>query len=185
MSVVARMSAAEYLATPECRPRHTELIDGTVVMNEPTLRHTRAQGKLLFVLTAWVHGAPGRGEVGIPTDVRIDDANVVAPDLWWTSDEHRPPPEALSLARVPDLVVEVRSPSTWARDLSVKLPLYEAAGVAEAWYVDTEARTVLVFRRSEPTSPVYDVTLEVDAGDELISPQLPGFATPVAAIFEH
>ena len=36
MAVAATdMSAADYLATPESWPEHTELIDGTVVVGEP------------------------------------------------------------------------------------------------------------------------------------------------------
>ncbi len=137
----SRMSAAEYLATPEDRPRHTELINGVVVLNEPKLTHARPQKKILVAL-----------------------------DL---------------LGRLPDLVVEVHSPSMWARDLKVKLPAYESAGVAEAWFVDTEARTVLVFRRSTPVSATFAVAAELGAEGELTSPLLPGFAMLVGSIFER
>lgn len=180
---VRRMSAAEYLATHESRPRHTELIDGTVVVNEPKLPHSRLQGELYFRLRRWTGDGDDRGYVSMPADVVVDDSTVVAPDVWWVSEARRPADDQLDLLGVPDLVVEIRSPSTWARDLAVKLPHYEAAGVTEAWYVDSEARTVLVFRRSQAGAPRFDVTLELGAGDELTSPQLEGFALPVAAIF--
>lgn len=40
MAVAVRlMTAAEYLAAPEDRPRFTELVNGTVVVHEPTLPH--------------------------------------------------------------------------------------------------------------------------------------------------
>jgi Uma2 family endonuclease len=181
----SRMSAAEYLATPEDRPRHTELINGVVVVHEPKLTHTRPQTKILVALAKWTEVAPDRGEAGVPVDVPIDDRNVFAPDVWWVSEEHRPTTEQDLLDRVPDLVVEVRSPSTWARDLKVKLPAYEAAGVAEAWFVDTEARTVLVFRRSTPASATFDMAAELGADEELTSPLLPGFALLVGSIFER
>ncbi|MEJ7846452.1 MAG: Uma2 family endonuclease [Acidimicrobiales bacterium] len=182
---VTRMSADEYLAGPETRPGTTELVNGTVVVNEPELAHVHAQGEVFFALSAWSRTAPGRGLVSFPADVRIDDANVFAPDVWWLRDDRRPAPEARRLDGVPDLVVEVRSPSTWSRDLTVKLAAYEAKGAAEAWYVDTAARTVLVFRRSTAAATTFDERIEVAGDDALTSPMLPGFALRIGAIFER
>ena len=179
------MSASEYLATADSRPRHTELIDGTVVVHEPKMPHARAQTKLIHLLYSWIDAGEGRGYVSVPTDIVVDDRNVYAPDVWWVGEHRRPEADQLDLGGVPDLVVEIRSPSTWARDLSVKLPAYEAAGVPEAWFVDTEARSVLVFRRSSADSPTFDVTTEVDAEGELTSPLLGGFAVRVGSIFER
>lgn len=179
----APMSAAAYLATPESRPEHTELIAGNVVVNEPKLPHARVQLNVAHHLRTWVDGAAGRGYVGLPTDVLIDDRNVFAPDLWWVGEHRAPTEDQLDLDGVPDLVVEIRSSSTWSWDLSVKLSAYEATGVAEAWYVDTEARSVLVFRRSHPGVATFDVAVEVTGDDELTSPLLPGFSLALGAIF--
>lgn len=185
MAVAVRpMTAAEYLATPEDRPRFTELINGTIVMHQPTLPHGTAQRRLVVALTIWADAQGGRGFVALPADITVDDHNVFAPDLWWVREGRRPAAGALYLDGVPDLVVEVRSPSTWARDLGVKLPAYEAAGVAEAWYVDTEARTVLVFRRSGRDRPAFDETTELTTDDALTSPLLAGFTMAVGSIFE-
>ncbi len=180
---VGRMSAQDYLATPESRPRHTELIDGTVVVSEPRLPHARVQTELVYRLRLWIDGGEGRGYVSMPSDIVIDETNVFAPDVWWVGEHRRPTLDQLDLEGLPDLVVEIRSPSTWARDLGVKLPRYEAAGVPEAWFVDTEARTVLVFRRSQPDAAEFDVALEVGVEQELTSPLLDGFVLRVGAIF--
>ncbi|MBA2497465.1 MAG: Uma2 family endonuclease [Acidimicrobiia bacterium] len=185
MAVAVRpLTAAEYLATPEDRPRFTELINGMIVVHEPNLPHGVAQRQLVVALTIWTRAAPGRGFVALPADITVDDHNVFAPDLWWVGEGRRPAAGDLYLDGVPDLVVEVRSPSTWARDLGTKLPAYEAAGVAEAWYVDTEAQTVLVFRRSHAGSATFDVTVELTADDDLTSPLLPGFRMTVGSILE-
>jgi Uma2 family endonuclease len=181
---VSPMTAAEYLATPEDRPRHTELINGMVVVSEPKLPHARAQANLLYRLRRWTDTEPGRGYVALPADIPIDDENVFAPDLWWVGEQRRPVPGQLDLDGLPDLVVEIRSPSTWARDLGIKRPAYETVGVLEAWYVDTEARTVLVFRRSTPAGTFFDVNVELGSDDNLTSPLLDGFALRVDSIFE-
>lgn len=180
---VDSMTAADYLATPEGRPGSEELICGTVVVNEPQLIHMRAQQEVHFALMTCVRAGRARGMVGLPADVRIDDSNVFAPDVWWVAEERKPGPGSRLLDGVPDLVVEVRSPSTWARDLGVKLPAYEAARVPEAWFVDTAARSVLVFRRSGAVTPTFDIRFEVSAEDDLVSPMLSDFTLNVATLF--
>lgn len=45
---------------------------------------------------------------------------------------------------LPDLLVEILSPSTSQRDRTLKLSLYELRGVPEYWVVDTEDRAVEV-----------------------------------------
>ena len=84
---------------------------------------------------------------------------------------------------VPDVAVEVRSPSTWRFDVGAKKANYESHGVAELWLVDTAADVVLVFRRSTAKAPHFDVSLELTASDTLSSPLLPGFSLPVGEIF--
>lgn len=140
---------------------------------------------MVYRLRLWIEADPGRGYVSTPADMVVDEYNVFAPDVWWVSEHRRPQDGQLDLAGLPDLVVEIRSPSTWARDLGVKLPAYEAAGVAEAWYVDTEARTVMVFRRSDAASAHFGVVAEVTVEEILTSPLLEGFALRVGSIFGH
>lgn len=180
---VSSMTAAEYLATPESRPEHTELINGTVIVNEPRIPHARVQLKIAYRIERWIEQGERRGYVGLRTDIRINDRNVFAPDVWWVGEDRRPALDQSYLAGQPDLVVEIRSPSTWARDLSVKLPAYEATAVAEAWFVDTVAATVMVFRRSRPDVEAFDVRLEVGSDEQLTSPLLPGFTLALPEVF--
>ena len=84
---------------------------------------------------------------------------------------------------MPDLAIEVRSPSTWRYDIGAKKGGYEAYGLPELWLVDTAAEAVLVFRRSDPSARVFDVALELERDGELRSSLLPGFALAVAKLF--
>jgi Uma2 family endonuclease len=84
---------------------------------------------------------------------------------------------------VPDLVVEIRSPSTWRCDIGVKKANYERHGARELWLVDTAADVVFVFRRSRARAPRFDVSVDLGAGETLTSPLLPGFALAVGEIF--
>jgi Uma2 family endonuclease len=170
------ISAEQYFELADQLPRHTELIDGEIVVSEPTRLHQEVLGRIYRRLADWVDATPGRGETGIPVNVVLDDHNVFAPDVWWTSEEHRQPIEEPNLIGPPDLAIEVRSPSTWRYDLMVKRATYERHGLAELWLVDTPARRVLVFRRSSPDASGFDVYQEVEESETLTSPLLLGEA---------
>jgi Uma2 family endonuclease len=182
MSLATGLTADEFL-TRDDWPRGSQLIAGEVIVNQPALPHQLILGRLHARLLAWAEAEPGRGLPGLSVDLRMSPADVYAPDLWWVREERRPPPGALALDGLPDLVVEVRSPSTWRYDTGVKRFLYEERGVAELWLVDNQARQVLVSRRSSPASATFDETVELPDDSSLTSPLLPGFALPLASLF--
>jgi Uma2 family endonuclease len=174
------MTAAEYIALP-VDDRWRELIDGVVVVNDPLPIHAIIQVRLGAALQNWIDAATGRGFAATPTDVDIDEHNVFASDLLWVA-HLRSARERLP--KIPDLCVEIRSPSTWRYDVGTKLGHYRDAGLKELWLVDTIAESVIVQRRSKPGAPDFDVALELRGDEQLTSPQLPGFALRVADIFE-
>jgi Uma2 family endonuclease len=176
------MTADEFLAL-EPNERWRELIDGVVVVNEPSWMHNRRHSRLCFALETWVRGGPARGQVGLPADVALDERNVYAPDLLWYREGRAPQLTDLSPYPIPDLAVEIRSPSTWRYDIGVKKATYERHGVAELWLVDTAADVVLVFRRSAAEAPEFDTSEELGTDATLTSPLLPGFAVHVAEVF--
>lgn len=178
------MTAEEFLARPErTSATRSELIDGELVTSEPTWNHNNAQMAIASALQVWSRSASSRGRAGLPLDVQFDDDNVYVPDVVWYREGRVPPRDAPPPYPVPDLAVEVRSPSTWRFNIGLKKDIYERDGVAELWLVDTAADVVLVFRRSTPEAPRFDVALELDSGETLTSPLLPGFALAVSEVF--
>ncbi|MGI8460723.1 MAG: Uma2 family endonuclease [Solirubrobacterales bacterium] len=182
MSVAQQMTAQEYLATTFAE-RWVELIDGEVVVNEPRWNHARVVSTLLFELTQWTRGAEGRGAASVPIDVLLDDRNVYAPDILWYASARAPNDDSPWPYSIPDLAIEVRSPSTWRYDVGAKKSAYERHGLPELWLVDTEAEALLVFRRSAPPTASFDVSIEVGHGELIASPQLPAFSLAVHALF--
>jgi Uma2 family endonuclease len=178
------MDADTFLARPESISPREELIDGRLVVSEPRPLHQLVTVELLVALRRWIDAAPGRGVVVLPIDLRISDLTVLVPDLLWYADPGRIA-DAPAQLQPPDLVVEVRSPSTWDRDLGVKSERYAGWAVKELWLVDPEARTVLVRRRSEPRAPRFDRELALGRKDTLASPLLPGFALRVRDVFDR
>lgn len=180
--VAQRMTADEYLAIPFDEQR-TQLIEGEVVVTECGNLHQVVLLALLRALDAWASEAPGRGRISLPLDVKLDERNVFCPDLMWYVEGRAPARHADRPYALPDIAVEVRSPSTWRFDIGAKKAAYERVGLKELWLVDTSADVVLVFGRCSARSTSFDETLELAAEDELTSPLLPGFALALGALF--
>jgi Uma2 family endonuclease len=182
MSTATRMTAEEYFAV-SVEGDMTQLVDGVMIVNDPRFLHNLSQVMVLTELTNWIRAAPRRGFASTPSSVVVDEHNVFSPDVLWVSEDRVPAHFDEAFEGLPDLAVEVRSPSTWRYDIGKKRAAYERAGLPELWLVDTASRTVLVCRRSEKDVPVFDVELELSEADELTSRQLPGFSMPVERVF--
>lgn len=178
-----RMTVAEFMAIPEDEPGHWELVEGEVVVNFPTGAHQRAIENLLFALGLWRRAEPGRGQTILEVDTAAGRGSILGPDIQWYSEGRELNDMFLSPQPLGDLVVEVRSPSTWAVDVGRKRAIYEREGVPELWLVDPFSCTVLVFARTAPIAPTFDRVREVGCDETLTSPLLPGFGVTVAAIF--
>jgi Uma2 family endonuclease len=182
MPVAEPITAEEYLANPP-DGRRTELVDGAVIMHEPRWLHQSVLLRLLTALDDWTRAEHGRGAVSLPLDVRLDEHNVFAPDMLWYAADHVPGLHDPRPYPIPDLVVEVRSPSTWRYDIGAKKRRYEQFGLPELWLVDTAADVVIAFRRSSPQAPEFDVAVDFARAQSLTSPLLPGFTLALDTVF--
>lgn len=182
-TVRQRIRVEDFAAMSEGDPRPMELIDGeVVVMSHPRRRHALLQARLISELVGWGSQGPGRPEAHGPTAVELTEYDHYGPDVVLARSGARVDDRGY-LAEPPLICVEIRSPSTWRYDIGRKKSVYEAQGVAEVWLVDDVAEVVLVFRRSTPAQPTYDIALELEASDALTSPLLAGFALPLARLF--
>jgi Uma2 family endonuclease len=162
-----------------------QLVNGRIVVSDPKPIHDLLRARVIAALSVWSEAGPGRGLLIAGTDVRIGEHNLLNPDTVWIAEENRPPDLRRYPDRIPDLCVEIRSPSTWRYDIGAKKDAYERGGLPELWLVDDRAERVTVLRRSEPEARTFDVELELSAGDDLTSPQLPGFALPLEGLFRR
>ena len=106
---------------------------------------------------------------------------VRAPDVafvgWDRLPGRRMPMEPIP-SLVPDLAVEVLSPSNTPGEMSRKRRDYFAAGVRLLWIVDPKARTVAVFTSADPPDAVLTEDQTLDGGAVL-----PGFTLPLRELF--
>ena len=184
VQVAERLTAEQFLDLPiseDGRPR--SLVDGEVVVTQATILHAKTVLNILLAIENWARAEPGRGAATVPVDVLIDERNVYAPDVLWYAEGRFPDTDDAPPYTVPDLAVEVRSPSTWRFDIGAKKAGYERRGLPELWLVDTMADAVLVFRRSRTDAPSFDVAAELDRDARLESPLLPGFSLALSEVF--
>lgn len=150
MSVIVdgttRLTYEEFKHFPDDGQRH-EIIHGEhYVSPSPNTDHQNASRHIQFALYEQLE-RPGYGQVfDAPMDLELAPTDVVQPDLIVVLDQRRDIVLRSRLRGVPDLVVEILSPSTADRDRSLKLALYESHGVPKYWLVDTDNRCVYQHR---------------------------------------
>lgn len=182
-AVAAKLTVEDFHAVTEEGDRK-QLVDGVIVVNQPKLLHGLLQARIAAALCSWVADGEDRGLATAPTEVVMDEYNVFGPDVLWIAEHHRPADLNSYPDRAPELCVEVRSESTWCYDIGAKKSAYERGGLPELWLVDSEAETILVYRRGTAESPTFDVALELTRDDILTSPQLPGFGLSLESLFD-
>jgi len=137
-----------------------ELLRGKIMrrMSVPTDRHQALVGNVYLAFGNHLRRQPCQVRVA-PYYVRLPkrgttaDAaiyTVVQPDVCVICDPAKIEPRGCLGA--PDLVVEVLSPGTAARDWKDKFDLYEEAGVGEYWIVLPYENDISVFVLDEPTA---------------------------------
>jgi Uma2 family endonuclease len=132
-SELGPLRVADYMAVPD--DTRCELIFGRLFMSpSPLVSHQIVVSELFRTLYEFA-GSTGGRTLFAPMDVTLASHSVVQPDVIYISPERR----AIIRDRiegVPDLLVEVLSPSTIRRDRDLKLRLYAETGVPEYWIID-------------------------------------------------
>ena len=184
-----RLTYDDFVLFPDDGKRH-ELIDGEhYVTPSPNTKHQRVSVNLTGLIWSFLQQQPLGQLFAAPFDVVFSHFDVVEPDLIYLS--HARAAAILTekhIRGVPELVIEIGSPSTRRRDETIKRQLYERAGVSEYWVVDPELDVVRVYRRPVTAQPAEcferacELTLE--AGDLLTTTLLPGLELPLSSVFQ-
>jgi len=182
-----RYTVEQYLTWPEDGPRY-ELLEGIPFeLNAPSVEHQQLVGGLHYELEHYqrerIKNGGGDGVscmiLFAPVDVILSDITVVQPDLIVVCN-----PAIIVNGRVrgaPDLVVEVLSPSTAARDKKQKRRLYQAAGVPQYLVIDPANFCVELYILGADGR--YSAPDVLDAGDVLTVQVAPDFSLTLSDIF--
>jgi Uma2 family endonuclease len=144
------MTATEFMNLPE-QDAPVELIDGEVIVTfTPIYWHNRIAFRLARRLSD-VADSRNLGEWALPPmALFISTYNVFQPDAMFFTSDHIPDLRRLPITEIPEIVVEVLSPSSRSRDWVRKRSAYADRGIAEYWIIDPEqSRIILSLRDAE------------------------------------
>jgi Uma2 family endonuclease len=157
-----------------------ELIDGVAyaMSPAPSIKHQEVVGRLFSRIEQRLRGRSCQPFVA-PTDVKLSEADVIQPDILVVCD----PGKVLSshIEGPPDLIVEVLSPGTAAKDLRDKKALYERAGVREYLVVDPLEHYAIRFLLG---ADGYDKGTVYAADESVPLATLEAIEIPLAEVFE-
>ena len=141
----ARMSAADYIASPQSAHK-SDLIEGVFVMASPaSLEHAAVQQFMITTLSNFVNQHRLGIVLGENAAYRLNDDNVYQPDVSFLSNARLHLAGEVYVDGAPDLAVEIISPSSRRYDAFEKRINYARAGVPEYWLVDPIERSVAIY----------------------------------------
>jgi len=138
-----RLNYQDYCALPDDGRRY-EILDGELIVSpSPGTSHQVVIGNLFMML--WNHVRRARlGRVYIaPLDVLLAEHSIVQPDLIYVSAANLHIIGKNNIRGIPDLLIEVVSPTRPELDLRDKRQVYARLGVPWYWIIDPERREVL------------------------------------------
>lgn len=137
----------------EALPEHLrgEIVGGRLYVHpRPAPRHlhaTAALDRTIGRAYGDADGYPGGWRIYLEPEIHfLRKVEVDVPDLaGWRRERMPTLPTTAFFETVPDWVCEVLSPGTGTYDRTIKMPIYARFGVAHAWLVDPDARTLEAF----------------------------------------
>lgn len=168
-------------------PFQYELLDGELMKKSaPTPWHQRLSRMLLRAIDNHVTEKK-LGEVFYaPIDVFLNDYNAPQPDLVYVSEAKKGLITNDGIMGVPDLVIEILSPSSLRRDRRKKMDIYERFAIPEYWIADPLNQSVEVYGYAQ--SGHYELVGEIaavqDAGQFVITSNvLPDLSLDIRTMF--
>ncbi len=165
---------------PTDRHRY-ELFEGELqVTAAPNTAHQTVVGNLYILMATHVR----RNRLGrvfiAPYDVLLSDITVVEPDLLFVSRERQSIIRPSYIRGVPDLVVEVLSPSNPQTDRQVKRQLYARHGVPYYWLLDPDQREFIAYALE---SGAYRAVVTARGDGTVSAPPFPDLAISLAEVW--
>jgi len=143
-----KLTYNEYVLFPDDGNRH-EIIDGRHYMNAaPVPRHQAISRHIQYQLYEQIELTKLGQVINSPIDLQLSDVDVVQPDLVVVLAGNRIITQT-RIRGIPDLVIEILSPSNRKHDTELKKQFYEQFAVPEYWIVDPDECVVVSYRLNE------------------------------------
>ncbi|MBR0399116.1 MAG: Uma2 family endonuclease [Eubacterium sp.] len=147
-----------------------ELIDGVIyLMYSPSSFHQTLAGAFYSQLLSYVveHDSPCFPHIAWDMRPDTDNRSAMQPDIMIVADDSDAVTTQKCLIGSPALAVEILSPSTRKKDLTIKLKKYMEIGVWEYWIIDIDREQVIVYSfrgRSDHEISLYSFQDKIPVG---------------------
>jgi len=152
-----------------------ELINGEIVRrSSPNTPHQRTAMKLVVELARYVQEKKAGELFFAPYDVYFDEKNAgIQPDILFVSNERNfIIRENNGVVGAPDLIIEILSKGTTAKDRGDKKDLYEKFAVKEYWIVDPQNQSIEVYRIENDRYRLFSFSEEEGIVKSSVLPEL-------------
>ncbi|MCB0184037.1 MAG: Uma2 family endonuclease [Caldilineaceae bacterium] len=178
----AEQARRQYFYDVVTEEQKAEFINGEIVVHSPVkLQHNSASFRLSRLLSTFVD-LHQLGMVGHEKILITLERNDYEPDIcFFNQDKAQTFTRRQMKFPAPDLVAEVLSESTEHNDRGIKFRDYAVSGVTEYWIIDPEQEMVEQYILQDDE---YVLRIKSDSG-EIRSVAVPGFTSPIRAIFDE
>ena len=145
-----------------------EIINGVLHMTPPPgTGHQRSSVRLVTKMSNYATDKDLGEVLAAPCGVRLPNQPVpLEPDIFFIKKERLRIIHKNYVEGVPDIIVEILSPSNISYDRQDKFEVYQEVGVPEYWLVDYRNQTVEVFILTEGA---YTLSGKYEMGDTVVS----------------
>ena len=145
---------------PDDGQRHEIITGELIVTAAPTPAHQIIVGRLFRAIADHAERNDLGTTISSPVDVRLSPHDVVEPDVVFIARGREALLDGKFIDGVPDLVIEVLSPSTQRKDLVPKRALYAWARINEYWIADPANKTLTILRLDRNVNTYVPVLLQ-------------------------
>jgi Uma2 family endonuclease len=178
MTIKGLATLQDLLNTPKDGKKY-ELVDGEIVVSPAGMRHSEVTINIAGLIWEFLQKNPVGKVYASDVGIAFPNGNVRSPDVTFVSLSKLPEgrsPETFG-ELIPDLAVEVLSPSDSLKELGKKIGEFLENGVPLVWVVDLARQTVTIYRSLTETQ-------QLTSKDTITAePGLPGFSAPVSRFF--
>ncbi len=140
-----------------------EIIDGEMIRKSaPAPLHQEVSKNLLFVLESFNRQHKNGKLFHAPIDVFLDEYNKPQPDLVFVAQSKKVIITNDGIMGVPDLIIEIISPSSIIRDRIEKKNLYERMAVQEYWLVDPQYEAIEIYTLQNNRYELYSAATTLE-----------------------
>ena len=178
MTIKGFATLQDLLNTPKDGNKY-ELVDGEIVVSPAGMRHSEVGINIAGLIWEFLQRNPIGKVYASDVGIAFPNGNVRSPDVTFVSigklPEGRSPETFGEL--IPDLAVEVLSPSDSLKELGKKIGEFLENGVPLVWLVDPARETVTIYRSLTETQQL--TSKDTITAESVLS----GFSVPVSRFF--